>query len=291
MGVGPFARLTLRLSRELSSGAGPGSLPRDRPGAGAGGGGRSSCAAAGDQSAEGPQAPLFGFGDQAPPSDDRGYLDFARALANPRLADLIEHRTHPEPTHQYVNVGNQWNQYHKLRAWPERLLALGDSVCVFNPVYGQGLTVAALEAGLLHRMLTAYRRNGKGLDGLSRKYQRRLARLLLVPWTLSSSSDLMWTPGGQPLSARAAHWYNKHVFAVAVHDPDVWSRFARVANMVAPPSVLFHPSVLVKVLGSALFHRRTPPATHPDPGIPEQFADVASASLSGERGTRTPTMD
>lgn len=184
---------------------------------------------------------LFGFEDQAPPTDDQGYLDFARSLTNPRLAELIERRSNPEPTRQYVNVNNRWSEYHKAKAWPERLLAVGDSVCVFNPVYGQGLTVAALEADLLRGMLTAARSDGTELDGLSRTFQRRLARLLLVPWTLSSNSDLMWSPQRRPLSARVAHWYNQQVFAVSVHDPEVWSRFARVANMVAPPGVLFHP--------------------------------------------------
>lgn len=217
---------------------------------------------------------LFGFDEEAPPTDDQGYLDFARSLANPRLAQLIEHRTHPEPTHRYVNPDNRWSRYHRVKAWPERLLAVGDSVCVFNPVYGQGLTVAALEAHLLHRMLAARRTAGKGLDGLSRRYQRRVARLLLVPWTLSSNSDLMWNPHERPVSARIAHWYNTQVFAVSVHDPQVWSRFARVANMVAPPSLLFRPSVLVKVLGAAL-RRRTPPparAGAPAPGPAEPLS-------------------
>lgn len=116
--------------------------------------------------------------------------------------------------------------------------------------------MAALEADLLHRMLATSRTEGTGLDGLSRKFQRRVARVLLVPWTLSSNSDLMWNPHGQPLSARTAHWYNRHVFAVSVHDPEVWTRFVKVANMVAPPSVLFHPSVLLKVIGAALSRRR-----------------------------------
>ncbi len=205
---------------------------------------------------------LFGFDDQAPPTDDQGYLDFARSLANPRLAELIEGRSCAGPTRQYVNVNNRWNLYHQLDAWPERLIAVGDSVCVFNPVYGQGLTVAALEADLLHRML-ATRTDGTALDGLSRRFQRRVARALLVPWTLSSNSDLMWNPVGQPLSARTAHWYNTQVFAVSVHDPEVWTRFVRVANMVAPPSVLFHPSVLLKVIGAALTrrHRAAPAAS------------------------------
>ncbi|KIZ14302.1 hypothetical protein SNA_34940 [Streptomyces natalensis ATCC 27448] len=201
---------------------------------------------------------LFGFEDQLPPTENAAYLDFAKSLKNPLLAEQIEGRTTEEPTYRYTNVNNQWRLYHKLKDWPDRLIALGDAVCVFNPVYGQGLTVAAMEAELLHRMLTDRKKlRSGGLDGLSRGYQRAVARIVLTPWTLSSSSDLMWSPHGQPLTARIAHWYNKHLFEVSVRDARVWSRFARVANMVAPPTALFHPTVVAKVIGQALSGRRT----------------------------------
>ncbi|MGH4035942.1 FAD-dependent oxidoreductase [Actinomycetota bacterium Odt1-20B] len=199
---------------------------------------------------------LFGYEDELPPTDDAGFLDFAKSLGNPRLAEQIARRTTQEPVHRYTNVNSQWFPYHACKNWPERLLALGDAVCVFNPVYGQGLTVAALEADLLHRMLAGRRSRGQGLHGLSRPYQRGVARVVLGPWTLSSNSDLMWTSGRKPFGARAAHWYNKHLFEVAVTDPAVWRRFARVVNMVAPPTLLFHPAVAGKVLARAVAGRR-----------------------------------
>ncbi|MFD0278985.1 FAD-dependent oxidoreductase [Kitasatospora sp. NPDC127111] len=189
---------------------------------------------------------LFAFDDE-PPTDDDGYLGFAKGLRNPRLAEQIAQRTVQEPTYRYTNLDNQWRQYHAARNWPERLLALGDAVCVFNPVYGQGLTVAALEADLLRTML-ARRRPAEGLDGLARAYQKRVARLLLPPWTLSTNSDLMWNPDRQQLGARIAHWYNTRLFQVAVKDAEVWARFVRVVNMTASPATLFHPSVALKVL-------------------------------------------
>ncbi|MER5730586.1 FAD-dependent monooxygenase [Streptomyces sp. NPDC002138] len=200
---------------------------------------------------------LFGYGDEAPPTDDEGYLGFARTLDNAHLAGQIAQRDRPESVHRYVNVNNQWNLYHRSKAWPERLLAVGDSVCVFNPVYGQGLTVAAMEAELLRDMLTGLRAKGQGLDGLSKRYQGRVARLLVAPWTLSSNSDLMWNRDGRPLPARIAHWYNTHLFAVSARDPQVWTRFVGVVNMVASPASLFHPAVFRKVVAQALLHRRS----------------------------------
>jgi 2-polyprenyl-6-methoxyphenol hydroxylase-like FAD-dependent oxidoreductase len=193
---------------------------------------------------------LFGFQDQ-PPTDDAGYLRFAESLNNPRLAQQIGRRTVQEPTYRYTNVDNQWRAYHAVKNWPDRLIAVGDAVCVFNPVYGQGLTVAAMEAELLHRMLARRSASGKQLDGLAGGYQKRVGRLLLGPWTLSTNSDLMWNRDRQPLGARFAHWYNTRLFRVAVKDAAVWSRFVRVVNMVASPAVLFHPTVALKVLSTA----------------------------------------
>ncbi|MFD4631592.1 FAD-dependent oxidoreductase [Streptomyces sp. NPDC058284] len=198
---------------------------------------------------------LLGVDEHVPPTDDEGYLEFARTLGNPRLAEQIERGTRQGQIHRYTNPGNEWRLHHKNTRWPERLIAVGDSLCVFNPVYGQGLTVAALEAELLGRLLGRRRSEASGLDGLSRLYQRGAARVIQVPWTLATSSDVMWTPTGQPPAARFAYWYNQHVFALAVRDPDIWARFVRVLNMTAPPSLLFRPAVLGKVVRRALGRR------------------------------------
>ncbi|MFJ2766840.1 FAD-dependent oxidoreductase [Streptomyces sp. NPDC087300] len=195
---------------------------------------------------------LFGVDAHVPPTDDDGYLDFAQSLGNPRLAEQIKRGTRQGEIHRYTNPGDEWRLHHKNTRWPERLIAVGDALCVFNPVYGQGLTVAALEAQLLDGLLRRRRADGSGLDGLSRTYLRGAAQVIQVPWTMATSSDLMWSPEGQPLSARFAHWYNRHVFALAVHDTDVWARFVRVLNMTAPPTLLFRPRVLARVLGRAL---------------------------------------
>ncbi|MEV5876064.1 FAD-dependent monooxygenase [Streptomyces sp. NPDC052101] len=189
---------------------------------------------------------LFGFQDM-PPTDDEGYLAFAESLTNPRLAEQIAMRSVQEPTRRYTNVDNQWRPFHTVKNWPDRLLAVGDSVCVFNPVYGQGMTVAAMEAELLQDMLKRHRASGR-LDGLARGFQRKVGRLVLLPWTVSTNSDLMWSPKGQPLAVRFAHWYNTRLFHVAVKDAAVWTRFVRVVNMVASPALLFHPLVALKVL-------------------------------------------
>ncbi|MEV7416073.1 FAD-dependent monooxygenase [Streptomyces sp. NPDC089919] len=197
---------------------------------------------------------LFGF-EQQPPTDPDGFLDYARSLDNPELAEQIARRSREDELHRYTNLGSTWRLHHRNSGWPEGLIAIGDALCVFNPVYGQGLTVPAIEADALGSLLRRRRATGAGLAGLSREYLRAAAAIIKVPWSLSTTSDLMWSPAGQPRSARFAHWYNQQVFALARHDADVWTRFVKVANMTAPSSLLMHPSVLAKIARQTLTRR------------------------------------
>ncbi|MFJ8043862.1 NAD(P)/FAD-dependent oxidoreductase [Kitasatospora sp. NPDC096147] len=200
---------------------------------------------------------LFGF-EQHPPTDPDGFLEYARSLENPRLAEQIARRTRHDELHRYTNPGSTWRRHHRNPGWPDGLIAIGDALCVFNPVYGQGLTVAAIEAVALGALLRRRRTAGTALTGLSRDYLRAAATIIKVPWSLSTTSDLMWTPAGQPAAARFAHWYNQQVFALARHDSDVWTRFVKVANMTAPSSLLMHPSVLAKIARRAVTRRPAP---------------------------------
>jgi 2-polyprenyl-6-methoxyphenol hydroxylase-like FAD-dependent oxidoreductase len=198
---------------------------------------------------------LIGCAEHVPPTDAQGLLQFADGLENKTLARLLEHRSGQDEVRRYTNLHNEWNQFHRARDWPERLIAVGDALCVFNPVYAQGMTMAALHAELLHETLAARARpdrsgNGASLDGLSRSFHRDLVGVIRPAWTLSAGSDLMWNPRRQPLSAKAAHWYNRRLLAAAVREPEVWIRFVRVVNMVAAPATLFAPGILAKALGS-----------------------------------------
>lgn len=192
---------------------------------------------------------LIGYEQNVPPTDDEGFLQFARSLENTHLFKLLEHRRDPDAVRRYTHLNNEWRQFHRVRAWPDRLVAVGDAVCVLNPVFGQGMTMAAVHAELLHEMLAAARaKAGGGLDGVGRAFQTRLVRVIRPAWTLSSGSDLMWGSRHRPpISARVAHWYNRRLLAAAVREPEVWIRFVRVVNMVASPATLFAPGMLAKV--------------------------------------------
>lgn len=187
---------------------------------------------------------MIGAGGEVPPTDHAGFLDYAASLDVDEIPAAITAGTPLTPAYRYARMANRWICYHRLRRWPQRLIAVGDAVCVFNPVYGQGLTVAAQEAQLLGELLA-----GAGtLTGLAQRFQRRVGGLIRLPWSMATSSDLSWDPAPPGRSARLVRWYLHHLLDLIPTDPEVATRFLRVQNMISSPPTLVVPRMITKVL-------------------------------------------
>ncbi len=124
---------------------------------------------------------------------------------------------------------------------------MGDAVCSFNPIYGQGMSVAALEALTLRRHLE------RGTEPQPRRWFRDLARVVDVPWDMAAGGDLVFpgVQGRRTLKIRLISAYLARLHAAAAHDADLASAFLRVAGLVAPPQSLLRPGVAVRVLRPA----------------------------------------
>lgn len=91
-----------------------------------------------------------------PPDDEAGLLAFARSLAQPDLYEAMKDAEPVTPIAVYKYSANKWRHYERTRSLPEGFIILGDAVCCFNPIYGQGMSVAALEAQALDRCLRVH---------------------------------------------------------------------------------------------------------------------------------------
>jgi flavin-dependent dehydrogenase len=206
---------------------------------------------------------LAGLGGDYPPTDgDAAFLDFARNLRSPRLYEAIRDAQPLTPIYGYRRTENCLRHYERLRCWPERFVVLGDAVCTFNPVYGQGMSVAAQGAQLLDRCLRRAQRarlrsaqEPRGLTGLARAFQRQVAALNATPWLMATGEDLRWasTQGGQPSAVtRLTQRYMDEIMALMVRSPRASRAFMEVWHLLAPPATLFHPSLVALVAGQAL---------------------------------------
>jgi 2-polyprenyl-6-methoxyphenol hydroxylase-like FAD-dependent oxidoreductase len=187
---------------------------------------------------------LAGMLGDHPPTDPDGFLAFARSL---RFPDIYQTVRDAEPLDDPVPFrfpASVRHRYERLDRFPDGLLVMGDAVCSFNPIYGQGMSVAALEALTLRRHLQ------RGVQPQPRQVFRNLTRVVDVPWDIAVGGDLA-VPGVQgrrTLKIRLVNAYIARLHAAAAHDASLASAFVRVAGLIAPPQSLLRPSIAVRVL-------------------------------------------
>ena len=192
---------------------------------------------------------LMGAAGQHPPTDEDGFAAFTRGLRHPAIATALAAAEPVTPIRGYRGTSNRLWHYERMRRWPERFVVLGDAVCSFNPIYGQGISTAAVAAETLDACLREQRRRrlADDLDGLARRFQRRLARRNANPWTLSTGEDLRFpTTTGMRVSAatRLQHRYLDRVVAATTRDPATADTYIQVLGMLAHPLSLFAPRIL-----------------------------------------------
>jgi 2-polyprenyl-6-methoxyphenol hydroxylase-like FAD-dependent oxidoreductase len=192
---------------------------------------------------------LMGAAGQHPPTDEEGFAAFTRSLRHPIIADVLAAAEPVTPIRAYRGTANRLRHYERMTRQPERFLILGDAVCAFNPVYGQGITTASIAAETLDACLCTQRsqRPGGNLDGLARRFQRRLARCNADPWLLSTGEDLRFpTTTGMhvTVTTRLMHRYLDRLLPVAIRDLRIADIYLQVFGMLARPAALFAPRVL-----------------------------------------------
>jgi 2-polyprenyl-6-methoxyphenol hydroxylase-like FAD-dependent oxidoreductase len=150
----------------------------------------------------------------------------------------------------YAFPANLRRHYEQLTRFPERFLVMGDAVCSFNPFYGQGMSVAALEGVRLAQCLD----DEEDTTTLSRRFFNDARTIVDTPWTIAAGSDFAFpgVTGAKPTGTDAINWYLARVHRAASTDRVVCRAFFDVANLLKPATALFAPPVLGRVLANAL---------------------------------------
>jgi 2-polyprenyl-6-methoxyphenol hydroxylase-like FAD-dependent oxidoreductase len=193
---------------------------------------------------------LCGGDRDYPPSEDHKFVDFAESLPSSMLSEAIRDATPLTSIRSFRNTQNRMRHYEEIGDLPGNFVLLGDSVCAFNPVYGQGMTIAAMGALALKQCIAKSAGGSLGTDFVE-TFQRKLAKLNQLPWALATGEDCRYkgTEGAsRTLKARLSHAYIDRIVALTTVDTSVRRLWLRVFQMQEPPSSLFRLGVLLKAL-------------------------------------------
>jgi hypothetical protein len=186
-------------------------------------------------------------GDYAP-TDEAGWNAFAASLPSPVVHDLV---TTARPLTDIVAFrfpANVRRVYEGMKRFPERYVVIGDAICSFNPLYGQGMSVASMESKALDECV------GAGLDGVGKRFFARATKIVDIPWLIATGEDLRYpqVEGKRAPGSAVVNRYLERVHAAASDDPFVCRKFFDALNLLAAPESLMTPSVAWRVLARRL---------------------------------------
>lgn len=195
-----------------------------------------------------------GFGRHEPSADSADMIAAATHFAPPSVLAALRAGTPLGEVSVYRYPGSVWRRYDKMRRFPAGLLVFGDAIASLNPAFGQGMAVAALEAVMLKDCLAG------GDADLARRFFAAAAKQLTTVWQrnritegLFSSRQVQRRRGRsvlRRLQRRLMNWWMHKVMTAAENDIFITETFFRVQNLVAPPTKLWHPRFLVRVVGA-----------------------------------------
>jgi 2-polyprenyl-6-methoxyphenol hydroxylase-like FAD-dependent oxidoreductase len=187
---------------------------------------------------------LAGYlGDHAP-TDPQGFVEFARSLPTPDIYNVIKEAEPLGEPVAYKFPTTLRRRYEKLAGFPEGYLVIGDALCSFNPTYGQGMTVAALEAVALGEWLT------DGHHQSARSFFVTTDRIIETFWQAATGNDLRFpeVEGARTPIVRFLNWYLGKLLSAAHRDNQVSAAFLKVINMIDPPLSILDPRIVWRVV-------------------------------------------
>ena len=194
---------------------------------------------------------LFGHFGHGAPEDLDGFIAYAKGLP---VNDIYELIRDAEPVGEPATIrfpASVRRRYEKLKTFPDAFLVFGDAICSFNPIYGQGMSVAALQGLALKTELT------NGNDNLARRFFNRAGNVIDTPWSVAVGTDLRMpeTVGKRTFGVKLINWYMAKLHRCGHNDAEAARAFIKVAQLQEGPETLFRPSIVRRVFSHELRSR------------------------------------
>lgn len=195
---------------------------------------------------------LGGYLGDHTPTDYQGYLEAAKKLPTQDIYNVIKEAEPLGEPVPYKFPSNLRHHYEKLSHFPQGYLILGDALCSFNPIYGQGMTVAAMEAEALGDCLS------DGRNQLAKHFFAKANKIIELSWSAAVGNDLGYpeVEGPRTPMVHILNWYIGKLHIAAHKDAQVSIAFLKVINMVALPPSLMYPRIVWRVIKENLWPGR-----------------------------------
>ncbi|MEV4118625.1 FAD-binding monooxygenase [Micromonospora sp. NPDC049645] len=190
---------------------------------------------------------LTGVLGDHPPTDPEGFLEYVRSLPVPEIYESIRDAEPINDPVMFRFPASVRRRFERLTRFPEGFLVIGDAVCSFNPVYAQGMAIAAVES----RVLADKLRKTPVPD--AHEFFQEISRQIDSPWEFAAIADLGYAgvEGRRTVKTRIINAYVARLQRAAVHDASLTNAFMRVAGLIDEPTALLSPGRILRVLRQA----------------------------------------
>jgi len=213
--------------------------------------------------------------DTDPPTDFAAMIELAGQSAPPHVVAALRSARPLSDVAVFRYNGAVWRRYDEMARFPEGLLVVGDALCSLNPIHGQGITMAALEAVALQEHLL-----DKNVS--PRQFFGDVAKLVGPTWAMNQANDRESSETGRrSLKGRLQRWSVNQTLKAAENDIVLTERVLRVANLVDPPRRLRSPALLGRAVLGNVRRRRTEPEVVTRRTLPVERAQGLVAGRQG----------
>ncbi|PEL24162.1 glutamate synthase [Bacillus toyonensis] len=188
-----------------------------------------------------------GYANEKAPQTGDEFYDFAENLSISNVTDFLNKAEGITDIKTYKIPYQVRRRFDLVNNVPEGLLVVGDAQCRFDPVFGQGVSVAAMEAHQLQLLLQSRKQLDKTF---TQQFYKKTADIIEIPWDMTTTEISRHPQLKRELTTKQKFqlWYTKQIYRLSASDSDVYIRLVRVMNLIRSPFHLFHPKVLLAVL-------------------------------------------
>lgn len=193
---------------------------------------------------------LYGRFDQAPPKDRDGFIEYAKNLSDPGIYKRIVNAKQVGPIRVYRTPFSKWRRYDLMARFPDRMLPLGDTICQYNPMFGQGMTAASFQSLALGQLLAQRQQDGRGLGGIAQEYLQSTRGMTEAVWRNNETYEFSFpqTKGKRPADIAQRQAFAMGLRMLIEQDAEVHQLLTRVGHMTEPGEKLGRKDIVERVM-------------------------------------------